>query len=121
MARTRLVSRATAYGIAVGKAERRAARELVAAYHETQLTELFEHVLSAVDRYRAGEIDVYDIDEAVHHYHRAAQELWKFCWSSGSGSHVEFIAHTIQRLTDDQEPIDWWERGAPRRRQRADP
>ena len=86
------------------------------AYHETELAKLFEHVLNAVDRYRAGEIDVYAMDEAIHHYHRAAQELWKFCWSAGAGSHVESVAYSIQRLTDDQESIDWWERGAPRGR-----
>lgn len=100
----------------MGKADRRAARELVAAYHEAQLTELVQHVLTAVDRYRVSEIDVYAMDETIHHYHRAAQELWKFCWSVGAESHVELVAHTIQRLTDDREPIDWWEQGSPRRR-----
>lgn len=89
----------------------------MAAYHEAQLTELFEHVLTAVDRYRVNEIDVYAMDETIHHYHRAAQELWKFCWSVGGGSHVELVAHTIQRITDNREPIDWWEQGTPRRRQ----
>ena len=70
------------YRQAVGtKAERRAAREHVTAYHEARLGELIEYITAAVDRYRAGEIDAYDVDEAIHHYHRAARELWKFCWS----------------------------------------
>jgi hypothetical protein len=70
---------------AVGtKAERRAARALVAAYHEASLAELIEHVAADLDRYRAGHVDAYTIDETIHHYHRAAQELWKFCWSGGA-------------------------------------
>jgi hypothetical protein len=36
------------------KAERRAARELVAAYHEARLTELVARVGDAIDRHRAG-------------------------------------------------------------------
>ena len=75
------------------KAERRAARERVAAYHEARLAELIEHITAAIDRYRTGEIDAYVVDETIHHYHRAARELWKFCWSGGGGTHIEVIAH----------------------------
>ena len=39
-------------------------------------------------------------------YHRAARELWKFCWAGG-----EFVAS----LTDDPAaPVDWRQRGTPR-------
>jgi hypothetical protein len=44
--------------------------------------------MAALDRYRTGEIDAYAIDETIHHYHRAARELWKFCWSGGGGTHI---------------------------------
>ena len=74
------------------KAERRAARERVSAYHESQLNGLLGHVGAEIDRYRAGEIDAYAADETIHHYHRAAAELWKFCFARGGGAHVEFIA-----------------------------
>jgi hypothetical protein len=74
------------------KAERRAARERVSAYHQAQLTGLLTNVAAAVDRYRSGEIDAYTVDETIHHYHRAAGELWKFCFSGGGGSHDELIA-----------------------------
>jgi hypothetical protein len=30
---------------------------------------------------RADEIDAYSADETIHHYHRAAAELWKFCFA----------------------------------------
>ena len=45
---------------------------------------------AAIDRYRAGEIDAYAVDETIHHYHRAAAELWKFCFARGGGAHAEF-------------------------------
>lgn len=98
------------------KAERRAAREHVTAYHEARLGELIEYITAAVDRYRAGEIDAYDVDEAIHHYHRAARELWKFCWSGGGGTHTEIIAHVLDRMATDGESINWWDRVAPLRR-----
>jgi len=96
------------------KAERRAARERVSAYHQSQLAELLSHVAAAIDRYRAGEIDAYAVDETIHHYHRAAGNLWKFCFARGGGTHAEFIAGLLDRMTADAEPIDWWERATPR-------
>ena len=47
------------------KTERRAARERVSAYHQAQLAELLSHVGAAIDRYRAGEIDAYAVDETT--------------------------------------------------------
>ena len=99
------------------KAERRAARERVSAYHESQLAGLLGHVGAEIDRYRAGEIDAYAADETIHHYHRAAAELWKFCFARGGGAHAEFVAGLLDRMTADAETIDWWERAAPRRPQ----
>jgi hypothetical protein len=80
------------------KSEGRAASERVAAYHEARL----------------GELDAYTVDETIHHCHRAARELWKFCWSSGGGTHIEIIAHVLDRMATDGETINWWERVAPR-------
>ena len=45
------------------KAERRAASERGAAYHEARLGELIEYITAAIDRYRAGEIDAYTVDD----------------------------------------------------------
>ena len=90
------------------KAERRAAREAVAAYHEEQLGLLVEHVASAIDRHRAGELDAFDVDDVLFQYSRAAKELWKFC----NLTTVEIAAFVIA----DDPPAEWWERGAPRRR-----
>ncbi|MGB9303891.1 MAG: hypothetical protein WCB92_09485 [Mycobacterium sp.] len=78
--------------------------------------ELIEFIAAAVDEYRAGEIDAYAVDETIHHYHRAARELWKFCWLGGGGTHSEIVAHLLEGMASDGEPINWWERSAPRRR-----
>ena len=102
-------------------AERRAARERVSAYHQAQLAELLSHVGTAIDRYRAGEIDAYAMDETIHHYHRAAAALWTFCFARGGGTHAEFTAGLPGRTTADAEPIDWWQRATPRRHQRSRP
>jgi hypothetical protein len=97
------------------KAERRAARERVSAYHQAQLADLLSHVAAAIDRYRDGEIDACTVDETIHHYHRAAGELWKFCFSPGGSSHTEFIAGVLDSMAADAETIDCWERATPRR------
>jgi hypothetical protein len=91
-----------------GKSERRAARSLVADYHDAQLRELVDRVGNAIDRYRAGELDAFEIDRVLFQYSRAAKELWKFCCYL----QVEVAANMIR----DQAPNDWWERGAPRQR-----
>jgi hypothetical protein len=98
------------------KQERRAARALVAGYHEARLAELLEHVADALDRYRAGELDAFEVDDVIHRYKRAARELWKFCWLGGTGSGVELVARTLERITAEGEQVDWWQRGAARER-----
>ncbi|MGI5175780.1 hypothetical protein ACQEVZ_07775 [Dactylosporangium sp. CA-152071] len=90
------------------KAERRAAREVVAAYHEAELGELVARVSEAVDRYRAGELDAFDVDRVLFQYSRAARELWKYC----NYGQVEIAAEVIRA----QPSCGWWERGAPRQR-----
>jgi hypothetical protein len=91
------------------RAGRQAARERVSAYHPAQLAGLITSVAAAIDRYRAGEIDACTADETIHHYHRAAGELWKFCFSGGGGSHDEFIAGNLDQMAADAENVDWWE------------
>ena len=90
------------------KSERRRAREVVTGYHEAQLAELVARVAEAVDRFRDGELNAFEIDRVLFPYSRAAKELWKFC----NDSDVEFTARVIV----DRAPADWWQRGAPSRR-----
>jgi len=90
------------------KPDRRIAREAVAAYHQARLAELVQRVGDAVDRFRAGELDAFEVDQVIFQYSRAARELWKFC----NLPDAEFTAGLISGPA----PVDWWERGAPRRR-----
>ncbi|MET7420894.1 hypothetical protein [Dactylosporangium sp. NPDC005555] len=90
------------------KAERRAARSVVAEYYEAELGELVARVGEAVDRYRAGEGDAFDVDRVLFQYSRAAKELWKYC----NYGQVEIVATLIR----ERPPHDWWERGAPKDR-----
>lgn len=52
-------------GLVSAKSERQAARETVAAYHETQLAVLVERVGAAVDHFRGGQLSAFDVDQ-VH-------------------------------------------------------
>jgi hypothetical protein len=87
------------------------AQERVARYYESCLRELIEHVGITLDRYRA-DVDVEQMNAALYQYHRAAHELWKFCWAGRGASHLEFVASLID---DSAAPVDWWQRGMPRR------
>jgi hypothetical protein len=95
------------------KAERRAARAAVGAYHEAELARLLEHVREGLARYDAGELDAFELDDLIHHYKRAAQKLWSFC--SGGGSEIYSTAKTLEWLREEGELPDWWERSAPKR------
>ncbi len=66
------------------------------------MVEPVQRVAVAIDRFRAGEVDAFDIDQVILQYSWAAKELWKFC----SLSDVEFTA----QLINDQAPTDWWAR-----------
>ncbi len=80
----------------------------MAAYHEAELALLVQRVCTAVDRFRDGEFDAFDVDRVLFQYSRAAKELWKFC-NVGDAE----LAATIVRQ---QPAVDWWQRGAPRTR-----
>jgi hypothetical protein len=96
------------------KAQRRADREAVGAYHEAQLAWLLERLRVGFARYDAGEIDAFELDELIHHYKRAAQKLWSAC--VGGGGHVEGMARRIEWEAAQGEQTDWWTLGEPRRR-----
>lgn len=74
------------------------------------LSELVAHVAEAIDRFRDGEVDAFEVDHVLFQYSRAAKELWKFC----NMIDTEITAHHLQG--ESSPSIDWWERGAPRRR-----
>src|SRR5689334_14194663 len=93
------------------KAERRAARATVGAYHQAELAKLVEHLRDALARYDAGDLDAFEFDEIVHRYKRATQKLWSFCTRSSAMR----TAGTIEWLREEGETPDWWEQEASRR------
>ena len=82
----------------------------MAAYYEAELARLVTHVAEAIDRFRSGELKAFDVDEVLFQYSRAAKELWKFC----NIGNVQVTAGQLHGAP----PIDWWERGTPRRARR---
>jgi hypothetical protein len=83
------------------------------AYHEARLGELLEHVVDAVDRFRVGEVDAvavdaFAVDDVLHHYKRAARELWKFCWLAGASVGVERTARLRRNMDAEGDIMDWW-------------
>src|SRR4051794_11899540 len=96
------------------KAERRADREAVGAYHEAELRGLLERVREGFAAYDAGEIDAFELDDLIHRYKRAAQKLWSAC--VGGGAHASRTARLLEWQAGEGELTDWWELAAPRRR-----
>ncbi|MGD0273935.1 MAG: hypothetical protein ABSB96_09440 [Gaiellaceae bacterium] len=96
------------------KAERRAALERVRSYYDEELAGLIAHVEEAIDRYRAGEIDVHAVDEVIHRYSKAARKLWSFCWRGG-GSHFVWVSQILDHKDSELKLASWWEQAAPRR------
>lgn len=88
-----------------GRSERQIALRAVVEYHETQLASLVEHVGKALDRFRVGELDAFDMDQVMFQYSRAAKELWKFCNLADTELAASLIA--------DHPPADWWTQAAP--------
>jgi hypothetical protein len=94
--------------------QRRADVARVTTYHEAQLAKLLRRLQEGFRRFEAGEINAFKLDELIHHYKRAARELWKFSGDL-SGSSVRITARALQELGEEAHSIDWWERGAPKR------
>jgi hypothetical protein len=95
------------------KAARRAAREVIAAYHRQPLRLLLERVRDGFAQLDAGDIDEFGLDDLIHRYKRAAADLWQFCGSSG-GQWLQ-AANMLTYLRDQGEEPDWWARSVPRR------
>jgi hypothetical protein len=87
--------------------------KLIAAYHQSELRTLLEHVRAGFTQLDAGEIDEFNLDDLIHQYKRSAAELWKFCGSSGG--QWQQAANALSYLREHDDEPDWWEAGAPRR------
>lgn len=86
---------------------------MIAAYHRAELRTLLEHVRTGFAQLDAGTIDEFELDDLIHHYKRSANELWKFCGSSG-GQWLQ-TANALEHLREHDDEPDWSAIGAPRR------
>jgi hypothetical protein len=93
------------------RTRRRAARKLVAAYHDQQLRRLLEKLRTGFAALDRGELSPLELDELIEHYRRSARALERFCGTSGSG--WERAARALVHWRSDGEEPDWWETGAP--------
>ena len=96
------------------RARREAARAQVGRYHEQELRQLVDHLRVGLARLDRGEIDVFEFDEIVHRYKKAAQKLWSFC--NISEAYVETKARLLEEHCASGDSIDWWQLAAPRNR-----
>lgn len=94
------------------KAQRRAARELIARYHREELRALLGHVREGFARLDSGEIDEFELDDLIHRYKGAAGKLWTFCGTSG-GDGLR-AANALAFLRERGEAPDWWAQSARR-------
>jgi len=90
-----LVRRRQLHASMVGGAQG-AERERVSRYYESELGNLIDRVEVALTRYRDGEIGAHEVDDLIHCYSKATRALWRFCWSTGSGSQVILVARTLE-------------------------
>jgi hypothetical protein len=61
-----------------------------------------------------GEIDVFEVDELIERYQRAARKLWAFCGSSGAD--CERAAGMLAFMRENGETHDWWDAAARSKR-----
>lgn len=66
-------------------------------------------VREGFERYDAGELDAFELDELIHRYKKAARELWKFCGDRTHGRSAGFLARTLEEMQGRDEIIDWWD------------
>ena len=108
----------SADGASGEKAQRRAARALIAAYHQEQLRMLLELVREGFARLDSGDIDEFELDDLIHRYQRAAGDLWRFCGSTG-GQWLQ-AANTLTYLRERGDEPDWWAQSGRRRSRSTD-
>jgi flavoprotein len=74
----------------LSKTARKAIRDAASIAYKRELTEELRDVAEAVDRWRAGTLNVFDLSDAIHEFHQAAaRELFKQ-YEAGSNSVPDF-------------------------------
>ena len=63
---------------ALTKAERAIAREQIGRYYAKKLASLQQRLFEALEKRHTGELDPFEVDEYIHHYHKQSQELYVY-------------------------------------------
>ncbi|GHO65386.1 hypothetical protein KSC_042780 [Ktedonobacter sp. SOSP1-52] len=71
------------------KAERAIAREQIGRYYAKKLASLQQHLFEALEKRHTGELDPFEVDEYIHHYHKQSQELYVY---------INMQSHSNERL-----------------------
>lgn len=72
-----------------GTSGRPAAQKRVASYHEAELAELVRQVGAAIDRFRSGEVDAFEVDQVI--FSTAGQQM-------SCGSSATWVTSSSPRL-----------------------
>jgi hypothetical protein len=80
------------------KKERRALRDLLGTAYERELGRALEVVEEAFGAWRRGEIDAFDVNDAIHRHHQgASRELWKRYEIGGNELLIFLVAQAVSR------------------------
>jgi hypothetical protein len=77
------------------KNEKRVLRKLLAEAHRRELTQALERLYGEFRRWESGDIDSFELDETIHHYH---QNDARIIWSRYNGGLplLMVLAGTVQ-------------------------
>jgi hypothetical protein len=77
------------------KGEKRILRKLLAEAHRRELAQALEHLYGEFRQWESGEIDSFELDERIHHYH---QNDARIIWSRYNGGlpPLMVLAGTVQ-------------------------
>jgi hypothetical protein len=82
--------------------ERAQAREEIGQYYARKLASLQQNLFEALEKRHTGELDPFEVDEYIHHYHKQSQELYAY---------INAQSHSNARLPMWLAAIDADERG----------
>ncbi len=92
---------------ALTKAERASAREQIELYYAKKLAGLQRHLFEALVRHDTGELDPFEVDEYIHHYHKQSQELYSYMNSRSQSN--EHLRLWLALIDEDEQGIRVWQ------------
>ena len=92
---------------ALTKAERAIAREQIELYYAKKLAGLQRNLFEALVRPDTGELDPFEVDEYIHHYHKQSQELYSYMTSRSQSN--EHLPIWLALIDEDQQGIRVWQ------------